>query len=172
MAWIVGLAVLVALAALAGWIIRTFWIRTSAGGPVDYGNYFQSAIHLSASVRRGRERFPLGEEQRMGFLRVWRGVYEGFDRDPAVAVLYADVLVSALMRVHEQCAGGPGVDSVTRERHRIAHDRATHHVEGPLTRAELRETLEVYAALFDRLLGSSGGHAHENTLHSLGSHSH
>jgi len=111
-----------------------------------------------APPRRRRLR-PRSEEDRRGFTEVWSAVRDHFEEDPGVAVVYADVLVSALL---EQKGVADGVaEARLRDQYRLAHEIATHQGQRPVVREDLGRALRIYAVLFHELLPAASPTAGE-----------
>lgn len=140
------------LAVLAGAFV---WLRRRTR-PDLIGTCLRLATNDPAR-NGGEEIVRLGEEERAGYLRAWRSVCDRFEEDPAAAVLYADVLVSALVESCDPPGSAGGIESFFKELHGIVHQRTTDPLKPVLTRLELRQTMEVYSAIFERLAGARSG---------------
>ncbi|HWB84283.1 MAG TPA: hypothetical protein VG675_09100 [Bryobacteraceae bacterium] len=101
------------------------------------------------SLRAGARN--LSEEDRRGFLRVWRSVRERFSSDPSTAVVYADILVSDLMQEHGWASRSSAL-AVLDDRYRAAHAIAIKRER--IEPDELRRAIRLYTVLFDELLGN------------------
>jgi hypothetical protein len=115
---------------------------------------------VPASGRLSRNR--LTEQDRNGFLQAWHSVQDHFDADPKAAVIYADLLVSDLIRE----TGRPGapdesesdfVPSKLKEKYLAAHAIAVQNKLGVLRPGELRRAMSLYAVVFDEILGNGKG---------------
>jgi hypothetical protein len=140
---------LIAITALGCW-----WLERPAREADDLGSCLRrhTAKHTeSAGGPRSRVRFrPLSEQDRRGFLDAWGSVRDHFEADPTAAVVYADVLVSALMQQRETLEGA--AQGRRRDQYRIAHEIATRQAQRPMSREDMARALGLYAVLFHELL--------------------
>jgi hypothetical protein len=111
------------------------------------------------SLMRGYGRF--GEEERRGFVSAWQIIRRRFETDPSVALIYADVVVSALMRRLDSFSIAPDAPrhdpaAQISDQYNIAHAVAVHTSGEFISRGQQRLALAIYAALFDCLSRGSG----------------
>jgi len=141
--------VLIAITALGCW-----WLERPGRETDDLGSCLRRhAIRHPETTGLPRSRFrsrPLSEQDRRGFLDAWGSVRDHFEADPNAAVVYADVLVSALLQQREtpeSAAQGRRWDQ-----YRIAHEIATRQAQRPMSREDMARALGLYAVLFHELL--------------------
>jgi hypothetical protein len=88
----------------------------------------------------------LGQEEQRGFCNAWRAVNARFEGDPVAALIYADVLVSALL---QRSGNLPAVQ--LRDQYRKAHELAARTTQRPVFLDDMRRAIEIYTDLFSRL---------------------
>lgn len=107
---------------------------------------------------------PLTTEQRNEFADEWESVQAEFVDDPTRAVVHADALVQAVMKVRgypvvdfEQRVADVSVDHpAVAQNYRLAHDIAKRHEREDVGMEKLREAMLHYRALFADLLHDGG----------------
>jgi hypothetical protein len=141
---------LVAITALGCW-----WLEHSAPRTDELAICLRRDAKGAGKNESSRPRVrprPLSEEDRRGFIAAWGSVRDHFEDDPNTAVVYADVLVAALMRQRGMTDDSSGR---LQDQYRLAHEIATHQAPRPLVRDDLGRALGLYAVLFHELLPSA-----------------
>jgi len=159
-AWIVVLAVFIALAGLIAWAVHVSLTPASGQAELERTCFLSLREDPPPLVRQPVRGTPLTEEQRHGFAHTWRSVYNGFEADPASAIIYADVLVSALLRHHEAFAAAAGrrsdpSDARLKGEYQTARAAARRKAERAPSRDDLRKAIAMYATLFEKLISDA-----------------
>jgi hypothetical protein len=99
----------------------------------------------------------LGPKERKGFLRAWQLVRARSDRDPKLAITYADLLMSDLLGIantlRSELAPRCNIaDNSVSNKYQVAHEITKAGNAQILTYKELARAMDLYASLFDELL--------------------
>jgi hypothetical protein len=102
----------------------------------------------------------LNPEDRTGFLRAWHSVRRQFENDPNTALLYADLLISGLLRdpagsLSPRRRAETLLEGQLKDKYLAAHDITLHNTPGPMKPNELKRAMGLYEVLFDELMNES-----------------
>ncbi|MFF5449455.1 hypothetical protein [Streptomyces sp. NPDC012888] len=171
LAILIPVAVVVLLAAMAGWMLQRRRRLQERFGP-EYERTVEregSKRAADAELRAREARHDdldireLPPERRHEYADAWFGVQQRFVDRPEGAVAQADELVTRLMRErgyptegYEQQLSALSVEhGRTLEHYRSAHEVNVRSADGKATTEELRGAMVHYRALFDELIGST-----------------
>jgi len=106
----------------------------------------------------------LNEEDWQGLCTVWQSICERYPREPKVALLYADLVISDLVRdranaPQNEAMAPPSGDAIT-EQYRAAHDIVSYGRSRMLNPSEFDHAMDLYKNLFEELcaMGELPGH--------------
>ena len=167
LAWILLIA-----AIILGVALRTAYRRSQqvehleyfiAGASASYSTSTPAASLGPASFHSVRR---ITEQDRESFRQVWQSISGHFESDPRIVIVYADLMVSELIRESPRSASegysGPEVAVRSRlwDKYRHAHEIAANAKSGLAKTEELHRAMILYTALFDELLAKRKSAAH------------
>jgi hypothetical protein len=160
--WILALAIFILIVLLtAGYLSYIEYSGCETDSLEGYLHPFPNNAKSADSTPRLPGCGLFGEEERRGFVSVWHMIQKRFEVDPSVALIYADVIISALIRrlesqSHAPNAHQPYPDARIREQYRLAHEVTMHTTQQPVSRGQLRVAFDTYTSLFNCLSEERG----------------